>query len=99
MGYIWYIAVGLIAAYGVFLLLKKIVDNGKVLTILRSILEWTAVGVAVGVVLHFVVGIANIVIISGAIGAVIGLLAGVRSARKEEDDDQAAVEEAAVATD
>lgn len=94
MGYIWYIAVGLIAAYGIFLLIKSVAGNNKVLTILRSILEWLAVGVAVGVVLHFVVGIANIVIISGAIGAVLGLLIGVRSARKD-DAEQAPAEQPA----
>ena len=94
MGYIWYIAVGLIAAYGIFLLIKNVAGNDKVLTILRGILEWLAVGVAVGVVLHFVVGIANIVIISGAIGAVLGLLLGVRRARKD-DAEQAPVEQPA----
>lgn len=96
MGYIWYIAVGLVAVYGIFLLIKKIADNGKILTILRSILEWLAVGVAIGVVLHFVVGIANVIIISGAAGAVIGLLVGVRRARRDEPED-AETDEVAVA--
>ncbi len=94
MGYIWYIAVGLIAAYGIFLLFKNIAGNDRVLMILRSILEWLAVGVAVGVVLHFVVGIANIVIISGAIGGVLGLLIGVRRSRKD-DAEQAPAEQPA----
>lgn len=94
IGYVWMIAVGLLAVYGIILVFKKITDSGVVLDILKSILEWLAVGVAIGVILHFVVGIANVVMISGAAGALIGLLSGIRRARRQKNEAPEESEEA-----